>query len=114
MNLNCKYRRSSRCLLNRHEPVTNARCYHCQTRAEDRIVGLGDIVALTINLTPLHRLKPVLFKSKDCGCRQRQKSLNDITAKKPIVRVAKDKGWKAKDGKSCGCGNPPSGIEVEK
>ena len=92
-------------MLNRFEKATNGRCISCQRLATDRIVGLGDVVALTINLTPAWRLKPLLKKGKKgCGCEKRQKRLNKampIKKPRPIVSYSEGEAWKTKS--SCGC-----------
>ena len=106
--IRCKYRRESKCLLNRFENITNGRCLGCQQNAEDRIVGLGDLVALTINVSPLHRLKPLLNRGgRDCGCKKRQERLNKIktgrTKTDVIVLEGEGEAWIDKDRRSCGC-----------
>jgi hypothetical protein len=92
-------------MLNRFEKATNGRCLSCQRLATDRIVGLGDLVALSINLTPAWRLKPLLNKGpKGCGCDKRQKSLNKavpIKRAKPVVHETQGQVYKTKS--SCGC-----------
>ena len=97
----CKYNRKNSCLLNRFDELTMGRCVSCIGRETDRITGLGDLVALTINLTPLRRLKPVVDRvsPKGCGCKKRQKRLNEL------VTVTKSKGyfWKDEKTKTCGC-----------
>ena len=105
--ISCKYRRESRCFLNRFDQATNGRCLSCQSNARDRLLGLGDVVALTINVSPLHRLKPLFSRGgRDCGCGKRQDQLNKIARRKKTetkVVVVEGEAWISKDGKSCGC-----------
>ena len=103
--IRCRYRRETRCLLSRFEKATNGRCLSCQRLATDRITGLGDLVALTINLTPAWRMKPLISRGKrGCGCQARQKRLNDaLPIKKPTTVTSRSDGQIYRDGKSCGC-----------
>ena len=92
-------------MLNRFEKATNGRCLSCQRLATDRIIGLGDLVALTINLTPAWRLKSMFNKgSKGCGCDKRQRRLNKaVPIKKKKQVVHQSEGQIYKDKSSCGC-----------
>ena len=105
--IRCRYRRGTRCLIGRYDKATNGRCVSCQRMATDRITGLGDVVALTINLTPAWRLKPLLSRGKKgCGCGARQKRLNSampIRRAEQRVHIRRSEGQVWTDGKSCGC-----------
>jgi len=67
----CQYWVNSKCLLNRTD--SGAKCVDCMQALENKILGVGDIVALTVNSTPLKALK-----WKGCKCGKRQKWLNRV------------------------------------
>ena len=71
--VNCRFARRNRCSLNRVDEISVEFCGTCKDKMEDRIQGLGDAVAVTIDKTPLRRLK-----KKGCGCRGRQDKLNKV------------------------------------
>lgn len=73
--VNCRYARRDTCSLNRVDKISLEFCSACKDRLEDGIQGLGDAVAVTIDKTPLRRLK-----RKGCGCRKRQGILNRIVS----------------------------------
>lgn len=107
----CFYRREGNCLLSRFDKVTNGRCYGCQQNFQNKILGLGDLVALTINCTPLKLVKPLLEKRPNgCGCKQRQDKLNrwiGSKSKVPVPKPKPEKHWVDKKNKKCGCGAAP-------
>jgi hypothetical protein len=75
-NIICKFKhaKSCTCKLNRVEGKINGiKCAGCINRFGNQIIGLGDLIALTINSTPFRR-----FKKKNCGCKKRQEYLNRI------------------------------------
>ena len=69
--VNCRFARRTWCSLNRVDEISVEFCSTCKDKMEDRIQGLGDAVAVTIDKTPLRRLK-----KKGCGCSKRQDALN--------------------------------------
>ncbi len=73
MDIDCRYLRRGVCTLNRTDEVSEEFCQSCQDRRQARITGLGDVVAATINITPIRRLK-----KKGCGCKKRQAALNKV------------------------------------
>ena len=101
--IDCKYNRDRKCLLNRYDEITVGRCMSCMAGDKNQITGLGDVVALTINLTGLWRLKPVVDRvsPKGCGCKERQKKLNKIKIK--VVSREKGEYWIDKENRRCGC-----------
>lgn len=74
----CQYWVKSKCLLNRTD--SGMKCVDCMQELKNKILGAGDIVALTVNTTALNRLK-----WKGCKCGKRQKTLNRIL---PLVPKA--------------------------
>ena len=48
-------------------------CLDCKMSKRDKVTGLGDLVALTINTTPARHLK-----WKTCNCTKRQDWLNRV------------------------------------
>lgn len=97
----CCYLKDKSCLLNR--PASDQMCFDCMMQKRDRLTGLGDLVALTINTTPVRHIKP-----KVCNCTKRQEWLNRLWSfipkpqiKKPIRRPKAAKPIKKKP---CGCG----------
>ena len=69
--VNCRFARRNWCSLNRVDEISVEFCNTCKDKMEDLIQGLGDAVAVTIDKTPLRRLK-----RKGCGCKRRQDLLN--------------------------------------
>lgn len=95
----CQYFLKDKCVLNRMDNGTQ--CVDCMQALENKLLGVGDLVALTVNTTPLHRLK-----WKGCKCGKRQKWLNRL-----LPFVPKRFGYEPKpikpikrtDPKPCGC-----------
>ena len=71
--VNCKYWKDAQCLLNRHDSPTGEQCFECIRAKQNVPKGLGDTIAVTINKTPIRRLK-----KKGCGCKRRQEKLNKV------------------------------------
>mgnify|MGYP003112055716 CR=1 FL=1 len=66
----CPYLQDKKCLLER--PKADM-CLDCKMSKRDKVTGLGDLVALTINTTPARYLK-----WKTCNCTKRQDWLNRV------------------------------------
>lgn len=96
----CPYLRDKKCLLER--PGADM-CLNCKMSKRDKLTGLGDLVALTINTTPARHLK-----WKTCNCTKRQDWLNRLWSfvpkpKKPKVKKRRPAAQPIKK-KPCGCG----------